>query len=290
MTRPRRDPGMGRCEPERAVRLAGTCECACGRAPSTWAAVAVCAVFAVAPTSASAQERTDPSPAFAIAASVVLPGTGQLLRGERRGLAYLGAEAALWLVVADGRQDGADRRDAYRDLAWEVARGAPNPRRHGDFVYYERLTQWTRSGAFDVRPDSPGLQPETNPATFNGDAWRLARSLFWGGSDTPPDAEAEQAALEFYRERAYADDFSWDWSGAIAEQSRFARLIAESDDAFGRARLAVGGLVANRFLSGVDVWLSARTPGTTEMRLYPIRSGPLTTPHFVIRWRAGGRG
>ncbi len=258
--------------------------------PRGWVALGACLLLASAPSPATGQQRAQSTPARLIAASVLVPGTGHLLRGERRGLAYLGAETALWLVVADGRRDGADRREAYRNLAWEVARGGSDPRRDGDFGYYERLTQWTRSGRFDVQPDTPGIQPETNPDTFNGDAWRLARSLYWGGGDVPPDPEAEQAALDFYRERAYPDDFAWDWSGAIAEQSRFARLIAESDDAFGRARLAVGGLVANRFLSGVDVWLSARTPGTTEMRVYPMRSGPVTIPHLVIRWRAGGRG
>jgi hypothetical protein len=230
------------------------------------------------------------APYRAVVASLVVPGGGQLLRGEKRGFAYLAAEAALWFVFADGRSDGATRRDAYRDLAWEVARSGTEVREDGDFDYYERLTRWTRSGAFDLEPGVSGLQPETDPGTFNGDAWRLARELFWAGGDVPPDPGAESAAIDFYRIRAYDERFLWDWSAAPAEQRRFARLIRESDDAFGRARLAVGGLVANRFLSTVDVWLSARTPGTTELRVAPRAFGPWGGPGLVVRWRAGGRG
>jgi len=250
----------------------------------------VCTLIFGFPRMGTAQGRQGGDPLARVAASLVVPGTGHLMRGEPRGFVYLGAEAALWFVFADERRTGDDQKSAYRDLAWEVARASPEPRRDGSFEYYEQLTRWSRSGAFDLRPDTPGIQPETDLRTFNGDAWRLARSLYWGGSETAPSAEAERAAIEFYRERAYANEFAWDWSGALTAQSRFARLIADSDDAFGRARLAVGGLVANRFLSGVDAWLSARTPGRTEMRVFPITSGPLTSPHLVIRWRAGGRG
>ncbi len=203
-------------------------------------------------------------------------------------MAYLAAEAALWWVFADGRSAGAGGRDAYRDLAWDVARAGTTERRDGDFEYYERLTRWARSGAFDAQPGVAGVQPETDPTTFNGDAWRLARELFWGGSDVPPTPDAEAAALDYYRGRAYDEDFVWDWSGAPAEQQRFARLIRESDDGFARARLAVGGLVANRFLSTADVWLSSRTPGTTELRLVPGSVGPVTVPRLVVSWRSGG--
>lgn len=243
------------------------------------------------PIATAAQERTDPSGPFpAVVASMVLPGGGQVLRGERRGFAYLAADAALWFVFAGERSDGVSDRDAYRDLAWDVARMGTGPRQDGNFDYYERLTRWTRSGAFDAAPGELGLQPETDPSTFNGDAWRLARELYWAGGDEAPTPEAEAAALEFYRERAYDDAFTWDWSAAPGEQERFARLIRTSDDAFGRARLALGGLVANRFLSAVDVWLSSRTPGTTELRVTPGAVGPFTVPRLVLRWRAGGRG
>lgn len=223
-----------------------------------------------------------------LGASLVLPGLGQRLRGEARGWVYLAAEAGLWIVWVDQRGDARADRRAYRDLAWAVARGGPTPRVDGDFGYYERLTRWTRSGAFDRTPGVPGLQPETDPATFNGDAWRLARSLFWNGADTPPDPAAETAALDFYRDRAYEDDLRWDWGGVSEAQARFRRLIRSSDDAFGRARLAVGGLVANRFLSVVDVWISSRAPGATRIRMLPGRSGPAVIPQLVVSWSRGG--
>lgn len=220
---------------------------------------------------------------------MALPGLGQLIRGERRGWLYLAGEAALWYAWSDQRSNARSDRSSYRELAWAVARGAPAPRVDADFSYYERLTRWTRSGAFDTDSGTPGVQPETDPLTFNGDAWRLARGLFWNGADSPPSPDAEAAALAFYGARAYAGPLEWDWGGAEEAQERFRRLIRSSDDAFGRARLAVGGLLANRFLSGVDAWLSSRAPGETRLRVVPARHGPAVVQQLVLTWRPGTR-
>jgi len=222
------------------------------------------------------------------AASALLPGAGQLLRGQNRGYAYLAAEAAVWAVWLDSRGDGGELRSRYRDLAWEVARGYPTPRMDGDFEYFERMIRWDRSGAFDADPVTAGIQPESDPTTFNGDAWRLARGLFWNGAETPPSPEAEAAALEYYRERAYGEAFEWDWSQAPEQKARFVQLISDSDAAFRRARIAVGGLLLNRLLSATDAFLSNRVPGDARLRMRP---GPATgaftssaDPYLVLSW------
>jgi hypothetical protein len=222
-------------------------------------------------------------------ASALLPGTGQLMDGRSRGWIGVGVDAGLWVLFADARSTATADRRAYRDLAWETARGAPRPRVEGDFDYFERLVRWTRSGAFDRDPGAAGLQPEVDPATFNGDAWRLARQLFWSGGEVPPSPEAEAAALDFYRRRAYGEELAWDWSDVPAARQEYARLIRSSDDAFGRARLVVGGLIVNRLVSVVDVWLSERTPGTTRAAIGPMRLGPGWTPALMVTWNAGGR-
>lgn len=223
-----------------------------------------------------------------MAASAALPGTGQLLAGRERGWIGLGLDAGLWLLFAEARSTARSDRTAYRDLAWRTARGAPTPRVDGDFEYFERLVRWVRSGTFDRDLESPGLQPELDPATFNGDAWRLARSLFWSGGDIPPSPEAEAAAIEFYRNRAYGEEFSWDWSSEPGAQREYERLIRSSDDAFGRARLVVGGLLVNRLAAVVDVWVSERTPGTTRAAIGPMRVGPGTVPALFVSWSGGG--
>ncbi|HSG46229.1 MAG TPA: hypothetical protein VLA43_00315, partial [Longimicrobiales bacterium] len=174
---------------------------------------------------AGAPLRSDARPAWqATLASAAVPGSGQFLLGQRRGWAYVGLEALVWTGFVLERSRGLDDRSAYRDLAWEVARGGSGVRLDGDFSYYERMSQWERSGRFDRDPVAPGVQPEVDPATFNGDAWRLASAIFLGGEPAEPGAPGYASALAFYLERAYGEAFLWDWSGRMESLERFRRL------------------------------------------------------------------
>lgn len=204
-----------------------------------------------------------------VAASAVLPGTGQLLQERRRGWVYLGVEALVWLGYASERGRGRDDRGAYRDLAWEVARGGTGPRADGSFEYYERMSRWTRSGSFDRDPGTPGVQPEEDPATFNGDAWRLAAAIFLGGGPADPQAPGYEAALGYYQDRAYPDAFLWDWTGEAASLDRYRDLIEESDTHFRNASLILGGAVVNRLASTLDAVLTRRTGLQASLRMTP---------------------
>ena len=206
-------------------------------------------------------------------AGALVPGLGQLLQGQRRGWLYLGVEGLVWLGYAIERDRGAQDRRGYRDLAWSEARLQSGGRVDGDFEYYERLSQWVRSGAFDADGGTPGVQPETDPATFNGDAWRLARNIFAGGGDPDPQSLEYASALAFYQERAYGEGFLWDWSSAEGQQARFRDLISSSDDHFRRASLLVGGAILNRAVSALDGALSARAGRPVALRLHPDALG-----------------
>jgi hypothetical protein len=203
--------------------------------------------------------------------SFVVPGTGQLLQQQKRGWVYMAAEAVGWVVYVDRRRSAGRYRDAYRDLAWETARLAEGPRIDGDFTYYERLTQWTRSGGFDRDAVTPGIQPETDPTTFNGAIWDRAARIF-GVSPTAPDPAEPgyAAALEYYEERAYGDTFLWDWSEHPGEIGRFGALIRASDERYQRATIALGMLFANHLISAVDAFVSVRG---LSLEIAPMPSG-----------------
>jgi len=181
------------------------------------------------------------------------------------------------------RGKGVSDRDAYRALAWEEARAGAVPRVDGDFPYYERMARWTRSGAFDADPGTPGVQPETDPATFNGDAWRLASGIFLSGGPPDPLAPGYEAALEYYRGRAYGDAFLWDWSGNMGAMERFRQLIGESDDHLRNASLILGGALLNRVASTLDVLLTRGTGAESSLRLVPSPTLRGHVAHLVLR-------
>ncbi|MFH1609102.1 MAG: hypothetical protein ABID40_00535, partial [Candidatus Bipolaricaulota bacterium] len=135
------------------------------------------------PGAAQSREGTAPSPSPASAASrsLLLPGWGQWAQGQRRDVGYAAAEALLWVLWADRRGKGGEFRVAYRDLAWRAARSSAGDRDGSSWAYYEALSKWTRSGAFDRDVAQPGLQPEEDPTTFNGSIWSLSKAIHFAG-------------------------------------------------------------------------------------------------------------
>ncbi len=220
----------------------------------------------------------DPHPATAMLLSLGLPGAGQRLLGQRRRWVYLALEVLGWSFYVERRAAGADFRDQYRDLAWDQARIQPPMRIDAGFAYYETLTHWTRSGAFDREPITSGVQPEVDPTTFNGSIWDLAARIFLpGGTGVPQSDPSYQRALEYYTERAYATDFLWDWTATGEAQQEFSGLITESDDRFRQATNVLGAVLANHVLSAIDAYLSARRLAPpVEARIAPGRgsTGP----------------
>lgn len=225
--------------------------------------------LALLPLSTAAQAIPGPGPSAASVAarSLAVPGWGQKALGQRRAVAYAVVEAALWALWVDRRGRGSDLRAEYRDLAWRTARIQVGERRDGTWAYYETLSTWARSGAFDRDGSEPGIQPEEDPATFNGSIWSLAKGIHFGGGTPPPGDPRWEAALTWYRARAYADGFLWDWRGREGDLAEFRLLIRRSDDRFREATGAMGAVLANHLLSGADAFVSARIPGSAELRL-----------------------
>lgn len=248
-----------------------------------WPGVALAVLLVLAPGSGRvlAQERsgpetpTDRRTAVNAALSLALPGAGQLREGRSRGWAYVALEAVAWTFWAERRHAGGTLRTRYRDLAWDVGRIRNGPRVDGDFPYYETLSHWDRSGSFDAEPSLPGLQPETDPETYNGSIWALARGLYLPPGGDGPGSEAYHRALEYYEERAFGEAFLWDWTGDPRGRSELAGLIEESDDRFRQATLALGAVLANHLASAVDAFLSSSLDiDDTSLRVRPEVFGP----------------
>ena len=197
--------------------------------------------------------------AAAFFSSLVVPGLGQYRLGARRWIVYAGLEVLSGFLYVDSRADARELRAAYRDFAWERARLGLGgvPRQDGSFEYYETLSKWARSGAWDADPALDGLQPEDDPGTFNGSIWALAAGIYALDPAALEDSPGYVRALDYYRERAYGPSFLWQWPSGD-DQSRFGSLIAGSDERFRDARRALWMLVANHLLSSLDAFVTAR--------------------------------
>jgi hypothetical protein len=129
-------------------------------------------------TGQSVEERV-PTPGRGFLLSALIPGAGQRVLGQDRWVAYLAGEVWAWAQYLERRREGRNLQDRYRDLAWLVARRVSSgPRVDGNFEYYESMTNFQASGAYDIDPDELGVQPELDPETFNGSMWALARQIF----------------------------------------------------------------------------------------------------------------
>ncbi|HTI03977.1 MAG TPA: hypothetical protein VL549_01560 [Gemmatimonadales bacterium] len=193
-------------------------------------------------------------------ASLLVPGSGQLLAHQDRGAVYLAAE--VYLLSRYLQLDHEAMREArrYRDIAFEVARRDFNPtRRDTIFEYFEQMEKFTESGIYDADP-GPALVPDRDPRTYNGSVWLLARRTFWEDPNVAPDPMSPQywQALQFYQARAVGPNFQWSWRDHALEHDVFRDYIRTSDAAFRSAQNQVGLLLANHVVSVVDAVISAR--------------------------------
>jgi hypothetical protein len=203
-------------------------------------------------------DRLDPR----FVASAVVPGAAQLLAGDDRWVPYMAVEAWAWISFVQQRRSARTIEKRYRDLAWQVARRVSvGERRDTVFEYYEAMAnpRHPSSGAFDASPNQPGIQPEQQPGTFNGDVWMLARALHIpAGHAAVPGAPGYEAALAYYMAHAIRPEYAWAWGASNLEQQVFADLIRDSDAAFRAATRYLGVILANHIVSTVDALVTSR--------------------------------
>jgi hypothetical protein len=224
----------------------------------TWLAVLV--VVATA-RGAAAQKQEPPASAFVRPlASLLLPGTGQLLAHQDRGAVYLAAEVYLVSRFLQLDHEATAEARRFQNLAFDVARRSYGPvRRDTIFEYYEQMERFAESGFYDADPGA-AFVPETDSSTYNGSMWLLARRTYWQDPNVPPDPTSPEYwnAVQFYQARAVGPNFRWSWRDHSLEHGVFRDYIERSDNAFRRAQNQIGLLLANHVLSAVDALISAR--------------------------------
>ena len=196
----------------------------------------------------------------AFLSSLLLPGLSQYRQGKRRWIAYAGMEVLFAALYVDARVDTRNLRNAYRDFAWTMARFgiSEQPRRDGDFEYYERLSKWAASGAWDADPVRDGLQPESDPATYNGSVWALAGEIYNLDASSPEQSPGYARAVEYYRQLGYGPSLLWQWDANSGDRDEFRAMITDSDRRARDARLALWIVTANHLLSAIDGFITAR--------------------------------
>jgi hypothetical protein len=200
------------------------------------------------------------APWWAPVLSGVVPGAGQFALGQQRSVGYLVAEGYLILQQVRARRDANQDREAYRALAFSVARqpfGGERPL--GSWDYYESMEKFLESGAYDRVPGG-AIDPETDETTYNGARWLLARETYWLNPDVaPPVGSPEyQRALAFYLARAVPAAYRWSWRDAQLQQDVYAQTIASANRSVQRAVNYVGLIGANHLVSLIDAYVSVR--------------------------------
>lgn len=212
------------------------------------------------PEQSEADETGRPGKAFLLSAAV--PGGGQWYLGQERWPAYLAVELWAWVQFLDRRREGHRLERQYKDLAWYVARRVSSgPRNDAGWEYYEALTKFQSSGAYDRDPEAPGVQPEVDPSTYNGFVWSLALEIYLpedSESSVEEDSDPYQKAFDFYLSRAYAPSLAWDWGNNTLHRERYGNLIKDSDEALRSSTSMIGVILANHLLSAVDALVSGR--------------------------------
>jgi len=222
--------------------------------------VTVAAQSAATMAAGIASKSPHPSTAAVTVASAILPGAGQAMMHQRRGVVYLALEAAGIAYYLSQDRDGNRQRRKYRSLSRNVARAELSPGGpDGSWDYYERMEKYVASGAYD-RVAGGDIDPELDVETFNGAMWLLARQTFWRDPEVSPSPLSEEyrLALSLYLERAAKPEFLWSWSSNAAAFQSYRAAIAGSNTAFRNAEQTVSLLLANHFLSAIDAFASIR--------------------------------
>ena len=216
-------------------------------------------------------------------ASLVVPGSGQLLGGRDRGMVYLATE--VWFIARALALSGQGRRerDHFLTLGYDVARAQFSAvRLDGPWDYYEAMSHWVQSGAYNLA-GAGGFQPETDTLTFNGAMWLLARRNYLVNPDSlPPSTDpAYKAALAFYRQRAWSDPYRWNWKDARLEMDTYAQAIRNSDNDFRYAREYLGAILLNHLASAVDAFITLRVAGGSILPRTGVSGSP---PAYYLIW------
>lgn len=236
--------------------------------------------------------RATAAPWWGPIASALVPGAGQFAMGQQRSVAYLVAEGYLVLQAVSAQRDGNRDRTEYRSLAADVARRQFSAERPiGAWEYYESMGgRFVESGVFDRLPGGV-VDPETDPNTFNGERWRVARQTYWLNPNiAPPTASPEyQRALAFYTQQAVSDEFRWSWRDAQLQKDVYQQTIKSANRRYQRAVTMVGLVGANHLASAIDAYVTVRVRRFGGVRVGSLQLDALRTSVQTVGDPSDGR-
>ena len=246
-------------------------------------------IFAENETFALSEDSRSSStnPALQVVLGFLVPGLPQYLDGQWRSYGYFAVEGASIASLIVLNSQGDLRRERYLRLGWIVRsnyvypglRNNPEeitvPSLPGYNEYYEDFTKWPSSGDFDDDPSLEGVQPESDPRTYNGHKWEIAKINNYSGTNggiaVPENPQEEINALEAYKQMVYPIEYNWDWTGLEQEKQRYHELFEKSEDALRRRSTFVTILLANHLVSGLDVLIQNRINRSRYLRSARLR-------------------
>jgi len=181
-------------------------------------------------------------------ASAIIPGTGQMMLGNNRSIAYVAVEVIGWWQYRKHVNERAQQEAAFKDLARHVARShfAPNGG-DGNWTYYEMMRDYVESGDYTTS-DNGTVVPPLDTMTFNGHVWLDALRTHTSTAE----------ALLQYQQRAVKPDLQWSWKNARIQWDLFGQLTEKRNDANRAAARDLLLVAGNHLLSMVDAFATFR--------------------------------
>lgn len=200
------------------------------------------------------------SPVIAAAMSGVLPGTGQLYVGSKRGVVYLVAEAGFLVAHVVTKRDAESLRDSYlREVRANVKFDGPGSFDRWTMEDFEHATLF--DNWHNIYTEENG-QPLERVGKFYWKDREDFKDVSPASGNPLPPSELRQVALE-YRNR--------------------------SNDRFKAATTFVGLLLFNHLVSAVDAMATARrererkTLQHTSLHIEPERTPAATRLRLLVR-------
>lgn len=193
--------------------------------------------------------------------SAIIPGSGQAILGDGRFVAYLAAEVLGWWMYSKDVRERSQQEAQFKEIANKVARvHFTTTFPDADWAYYEWMRDTVESGVYSKNPNGP-LEPETDPATYNGARWEVIQSIY----------PTREQALAAYEKAAIKPEFLWSWKNHRLEWDIYKRTTDKRNDANRAAIRDILFISANHFLSMMDAFgtlrLTAVRDGTGVTRL-----------------------
>jgi len=195
-----------------------------------------------------APSHGDPSPFLAGLLSAVIPGSGQLAQGQKRGWVYLGVEVAAWFSFFALRSAGSQAEEDFQQFG-----GA-----HWD---------WVRYGGDDTNPPVTDCGPGLGPVDFNEEK-ALLEDFFVNSPD------------DFYDEIGREDVYACGWDEQ-PNRDIYNGMRDDSNDLYRASRYAASVAFINHVVSAVDAAKSASNRRKAEAaqslrwEVMPTRGGNL---------------